>query len=61
MAASTGNTEQVTKGGRIVMKMVNKKQLYLLNRDIKCKGVFCDELSGPPELSGPTRRKAEIE
>ena len=23
--------------------------------------VFCDELSGPPELSGPTRQKAEIE
>ena len=36
----TGNTEQVTKGSRILMEMINKKQLYLLNTDRRCKGVF---------------------
>ena len=35
-----GNTEQVTKGSSILMKMINRKQLYLLNTDRRCKGVF---------------------
>ena len=36
----TGNTEDVSKGGKILLNMVNKQNLKILNAGKKCKGLW---------------------
>ena len=35
-----GNAGKITKGGRILLKMIDRNQLYLVNADERCQGVF---------------------
>merc|ERR1712072_921575 len=36
--ATKGNKEEITKGGRLLMKMVKKYKLKLVNADTRCEG-----------------------
>eukprot|EP00112_Aurelia_sp_Birch-Aquarium-sp1_P014117 Seg3022.3 transcript_id=Seg3022.3/GoldUCD/mRNA.D3Y31 product="hypothetical protein" protein_id=Seg3022.3/GoldUCD/D3Y31 len=38
-----GNKEEITKGGKILLKMVEKEQMTILNATDKCKGLWTRE------------------